>query len=55
MVDEPKVSTLSEVAAPLFARIIADALRLHGIKPDGEDTSTITVVEKAHESEVDAS
>lgn len=56
MVDEPKGQYFGgEVAAPLFARIIADALRLHGIKPDREDTSTITVVEKTHKSEVDAS
>jgi cell division protein FtsI (penicillin-binding protein 3) len=56
MVDEPQGSYFGgEVAAPVFARIISDALRVHGIKPDGEDASTITVVGRTVATPADAS
>ncbi|MEK9784733.1 MAG: penicillin-binding transpeptidase domain-containing protein, partial [Gammaproteobacteria bacterium] len=56
MVDEPQGSYFGgEVAAPVFARIISDALRVHGIKPDSEDASTITVVGRTVATPADAS
>ena len=37
MVDEPRGKYFGgEVAAPVFARIMADALRMHGIRPDAD-------------------
>tara|TARA_B100000676_G_scaffold308083_1_gene368043 strand:+ start:252 stop:1712 length:1461 start_codon:yes stop_codon:yes gene_type:complete len=45
MVDEPRGKYFGgEVAAPVFARIMADALRMHGIRPDADMDSGITVV-----------
>ena len=45
MVDEPRGKYFGgEVAAPVFARIMADALRMHGIRPDADLDSGVTVV-----------
>ena len=45
MVDEPRGKYFGgEVAAPVFARIMADALRMHGIRPDADRDSGVTVV-----------
>jgi len=45
MVDEPRGKYFGgEVAAPVFARIMADALRMHGIRPDADMDSGVTVV-----------
>ena len=55
MVDEPKGKYFGgEIAAPAFARIMSDALRVHGIKPDAESDSGITVVSRAVKSEAGA-
>lgn len=55
MVDEPKGKYFGgEIAAPAFARIMSDALRVHGIKPDAESDSGISVVSRALKSEAGA-
>jgi len=53
MVDEPQGKYFGgEVAAPVFARIMSDALRFNGIKPDANTASGITIV--AHPVETEA-
>ncbi|XXK28787.1 peptidoglycan D,D-transpeptidase FtsI family protein [Arenicellales bacterium nBUS_45] len=53
MVDEPQGKYFGgEVAAPVFARIMSDALRFNGIKPDASTASGITIV--AHPVETEA-
>ena len=53
MVDEPQGKYFGgEVAAPVFARIMSDALRFNGIKPDANKASGITIV--AHPVETEA-
>jgi cell division protein FtsI (penicillin-binding protein 3) len=45
MVDEPQGKHYGgEVAAPAFARIMADALRMYGIRPDAGVDSGVTIV-----------
>ncbi len=45
MVDEPQGRHFGgEVAAPAFARIMADALRIHGVRPDAGVDSGVTIV-----------
>ena len=53
MVDEPQGKYFGgEVAAPVFARIMSDALRFNGITPDANTASGITIV--AHPVETEA-
>ena len=53
MVDEPQGKYFGgEVAAPVFARIMSDALRFNGIKPDANTALGITIV--AHPVETEA-
>ncbi|MBT4107878.1 MAG: penicillin-binding protein 2, partial [Proteobacteria bacterium] len=55
MVDEPQGKYFGgEVAAPVFARIMSDALRFNGIKPDANTASGITIVAHPVESEAGA-
>ena len=55
MVDEPQGKYFGgEVAAPVFARIMSDALRFNGIKPDANKASGITIVANPVETEAGA-
>jgi len=55
MVDEPQGKHYGgEVAAPAFARIMADALRMYGIRPDAGVNSGVTIVSHTVGKETDA-